>query len=273
MRSVIKNNAYEQKSFLDDFVAFMTAEDNNNDPYLEIYLRDWFENYSKGLPPELCANSQREKWSISSHGGIIRPLVLALTSNSTYEALGESITHQQLTHRSQGVSSALTLLVPFLRALLREDEPLRILNAFTKKVPLIKIHGEELTKMYHDFEGPGNIPKEQMWKIHTEFSDKYLDEILPNATDDSMITKRFATACYPEHGVPLIMYFLYKNHFDFTSSLFDNANAGGDNVHRGMILGLLSGACAKEIPEHLKKGLLNYEEIKNEIEDFIRFCN
>ncbi len=272
MRSVIKNNGYEQKSFLDDFVEYMTAQDKNKDPYLEIYIRDWFENYSKGLPPELCANSQREKWSISSHGGIIRPLVLALTSNSTYEAVGESITHQQLTHRSQGVSSAIGLLVPFLRTLIGEDEPLRILNEYTKKLPLIKIHGEELTKMYHDFEGPGNIPKEQMWKIHTEFSDEYLDEILPNATDDSMITKRFATACYPEHGVPLIMYFLYKNHFDFTSSLFDNANAGGDNVHRGMILGLLSGACATEIPEHLKKSLLKYKEIKKEIEDFARLC-
>ena len=272
MQSIIKNKGYNQKSFLDDFIEYMTAKDKNNDPYLEFYIRDWFENYSKGVAPELCAGSQRDRWSIASHGGMIRPLVLSLISHTPYEALGESISHQELTHRSQSISSALGILVPFLDALLRGDEPLKTLNEFTRKIPLIKIHGEELTKMYHDFNGPGNIPKEQMWKIHNEFSDEYLDEILPNATDESMITKRFATACYPEHGAPLMMYFLYKNHFDFTSSLFDNANAGGDNVHRGMVLGLLLGACAKEIPEHLKKGLLNYEEIKNEIEDFVRFC-
>lgn len=32
-----------------------------------------------------------------------------------------------------------------------------------------------------------------------------------------------------------------------------NANSGGDNVHRGMILGLLAGAANEEIPVHLKK--------------------
>lgn len=69
----------------------------------------------------------------------------------------------------------------------------------------------------------------------------------------------------------LILYFLYKNKFDFTSSLFDNANAGGDNVHRGMILGLLAGATTETIPKHLKTSLTNYEEIKKEIDAFIEF--
>lgn len=272
MRSVIKNGGYEPKSFLDDFVVFMTSSQTNRDPYLEFYIRDWFENYSKGLPPELCAQSQRERWSIGAHGGIIRPLVLSLISKNSYEGLGSAISHQQLTHRSENVSSALAVLVPFLAYLLRGDEPAELLNEFAKQLPLIKIHGEELTKIYHDFNGPGNIPKEQMWKIHTEFSDKYLDAILPTATDKSMITTRFATACYPEHGVPLIFYFLYKNSFDFSASLFDNANAGGDNVHRGMILGLLSGAAAKQIPKSLKTGLAEYETIKREIDDFVKFC-
>lgn len=272
MRSVIKNSGYNEKSFLDDFIDYMTSEDTNNDPYLEFYIRDWFENYSKGLPPELCANSQRERWSIGAHGGIIRPLVLSLLAESSYEALGISITHQQLTHRSQNVSSSLGLLVPFLNALLSENEPLKLLQEFSKKIPLIKIHGKELSKTYHDFKGPGNIPKEQMFKMHTQYSSEYLNEILPNATDENMITTRFATACYPEHGVPLLFYFLYKNSFDFRSSLFENANAGGDNVHRGMILGLLSGASSKQIPESLKTGLAEYEAIKSEIEDFAKFC-
>ncbi|WP_345980861.1 ADP-ribosylglycohydrolase family protein [Sulfurimonas sp. HSL3-2] len=272
MRSVIKNGGYDEKSFLDDFIEYMSSPGRNRDPYLEIYIRDWFENYSKGLPPELCAQSQREKWSIGAHGGIIRPLVLSLLCKSSYEGLGVALTHQELTHRSQNVSSALGVLVPFLADLLHGDEPMRLLGVYAKQVPLIKIHGSELTKMYHDHQGPGNIPKELMWKIHTEFSDEYLDKILSSATDENMITKRFATACYPEHGVPLILYFLYKNRFDFNSSLFDNANAGGDNVHRGMILGLLSGASSKEISESLKRGLKEYTEIKDEIYAFTEFC-
>ncbi|MBU0631763.1 ADP-ribosylglycohydrolase family protein [bacterium] len=272
MRSIIKNGAYKEKCFLDEFISYMSTTGCNRDPYLEIYLRDWFENYSKGLPPQLCAQSQAEKWSIGAHGGIIRPLVLSMLYQSSYEGLGIALTHQELTHRSQNVSSALGLLVPFLSNLLHGADPVKQLNDSAKEVPLIKIHGDELTKMYHDYKGPGNIPKEKMWKVHTEYSEEHLNEILPSATDESMITKRFATACYPEHGVPLILYFLHKNNFDFTSSLFDNANAGGDNVHRGMILGLLSGAATNKIPEHLKKGLLEYEVIKKEIDAFVKLC-
>lgn len=272
MRSVIKNKGYEQKSFLDDFVAYMTSKDENSDPYLEIYIRDWFENYSKGIAPELSAQSQRDRWSIGSHGGIIRPLVLSLTAKSANEGLGIGICHQQLTHSSQNVSSSLGILVPLLANLIQGDEAQNALRESAKQVPLIKIHGEELSKKYFDSNGPANIPKDEMWKIHTEFSDEYLSELLPTATDESMITKRFATACYPEQGVPLILYFLYKNNFDFKTSLLDNANAGGDNVHRGMILGLLAGGATDNVPEELKTGLLEYEKIKKEIDEFVKFC-
>jgi len=272
MRSVIKNNGYNQDSFLEDFITYMTEADTNNDPYLEIYLRDWFENYSKGIAPELCAGSQRQRWSIGSHGGIIRPLVLSLTADSSYDGLGIGISHQQLTHSSQNISSSLGILVPLLRSLLKGEEPTNLLMEFAKRVPLIKIHGEELSKKYFEAKGPGNIPKDDMWKIHTEFSDEYLDTILPTATDEMMIRKRFATSCYPEHGLPLIFHFLYKNNFDFQSSLFDNANAGGDNVHRGMILGLLAGAAAKEIPELLKDKLVEHQTIEYEINNFVKIC-
>lgn len=271
MRCVIKNQGYKQEAFLDDFIEFMTSQENS-DPYLEIYIRDWFENYSKGVAPELCAQSQRQRWSIGSHGGIIRPLVLSLTAKSPYEALGISVTHQQLTHRSQNVSSALGTLVPFLSSLLNNNEPRDTLLKYVKNIPLIKIHGEELSKIYFDSKGPGNIPKDKMWSIHTQYSDEYLNEILQYANDENMITTRFATSCYPEHGLPLILYFLHQNKFDFTQTLLDNANAGGDNVHRGMILGLLVGAATDKIPESLKTGLKEYKEINKEIDEFVKYC-
>jgi len=66
------------------------------------------------------------------------------------------------------------------------------------------------------------------------------------------------------------MFLLYKNKFDFKASVLANANAGGDCVHRGIILGLLAGAANDDIPEELKTGLAEYENIKREIEDFIK---
>lgn len=273
MRSVIKNGRYSQDAFLDDFISYMTTPGQNTDAYLEIYLRDWFENYTKGIAPELCANSQHHRWSIGSHGGIIRPLIVALTAKSAYEGVGIATDHQILTHRSQNISSALSQLVPLLFDLLNDEQPMERLNDTAKDIALVKIHGWELSKKYAEAMGPGNIPKDEMWKIHTEFTNERLSELLPDATDENMITSRFATACYPEHGVPLLLYFLYKNNFDFKQSILDNANAGGDNVHRGMILGALAGAASLEIPKDLKTGLKEYEKIKEEIESFAKIIS
>lgn len=271
MRSIIAQGDYDQDVFLNDFVAYLTTPGNNRDPYCEIYVRAWFENYTKGLPPELCAQKQRSVWSIGSHGGMIRPLVLSIFAKEPYLGLGLALSHQQLTHRSENVASALGVLIPLLHALLKGEEPLETIHKYGQRVSLIKISGEELSKTYRAHKGPGNIPKDQMWKIHTEFSDQYLDvnQLLETYTDEEIIGKRFATACYPEHGVPLLLCLLQRNKANFKTSILANANAGGDNVHRGMILGLLAGACNTEIPYELKSGLLAYHELKDEISGFV----
>ena len=187
------------------------------------------------------------------------------------KGLGLAVSHQQLTHRSENVSSALGVLIPLLHVLLKGEDPHETISEYAKRLPLIKIKGEELSKTYRAHKGPGNIPKDQMWKIHTEFSYEYLDinGVLKANSDDKIIGKLFATACYPEHGVPLMLCLLQRNNADFKSSLLTNANAGGDNVHRGMILGLLAGASNKEIPHELKSDLLAYNELKNEMRDFV----
>jgi len=272
MRSVIKEGKYTQEVFIKDFIKYLTTPNLNKDPYTEIYIRAWFKNFTNGVPPHASAQEQRNVWSIGSNGGIIRPLVLALTSKSTFQALGVALQHQQITHRSDNVSSALCVLVPLLRQLLDKEDPLATLKAFASKVKTTKISGTELSRTYAEHNGPGNIPKDEMWKIHTDFSDESvdLDALMKDYTEDEILGSVFTTGCYPEQSLPVLMYLLYKNKFDFKSSILANANAGGDCVHRGIILGLLAGAASEEIPEELKTGLVEYESINKEIDDFIK---
>jgi len=270
MRSIISKKKYDQDTFLEDFIAYMTSG-QNRDPYSEIYLRAWFQNYTNGLPPELSAQQQRTVWSIGSHGGIIRPLVLSMLSGEPFQGLGMAISHQQLTHRSENVSQALGVLVPLLDALIKGDDPRETVTHHAKKVRLVNIRGEELSKTYRAHNGPGNIPKPQMWDIHTQFSDKNLDlDAMHKLSDDELICNLFATACYPEHGLPLMLSLFERENFDFKASVLANANAGGDNVHRGMVLGILAGAATDTIPEDLKQGLVDYESIKSDIEAFTK---
>jgi len=271
MRSIIQNKKYSQSFFIEEFITYMTDKTLNKDPYCEIYLRAWFENYSEGIPPHACAQQQRNVWSIGSNGGLIRPLLLSLTSQSTYQALGVALQHQQITHRSENASSALTTLIPLLHALLHKHDPLPCLKEYAKQIQLIKIKGSELTKTYAEHKGPGNIPKDEMWKIHTEFSDRYLDlDVLSkHHNENEVLGSVFTTGCYTEHSLPVLMYLLHINDFDFRASILANANAGGDNVHRGIILGMLAGAANDTIPQDLKEGLSDYEELNNEINAFV----
>nr|WP_275755993.1 ADP-ribosylglycohydrolase family protein [Sulfurimonas sp. SAG-AH-194-C21] len=271
MRSVAKTKEYNQVDFIDGFVNHLTTPGVNKDPYTEVYVRAWFNKFTDGVPPHACAEEQRNVWSIASSGGAIRPLLLSLTSPSVYQALGVALQHQQITHRSDNVSSALTYLVPLLHELLEKKDPMSTIKEHASKVQLIKIKGSVLSKTYADYMGPGNIPKDEMWKIHTEFSDETLDldALLEKYTEDEILGTVFTTGCYTEHSVPVLSYLLYKNKFDFRACILANANAGGDNVHRGILLGMLAGAACEEIPQDLKEGLVEYESIKKEIDDFV----
>ncbi len=274
MRSVIHQGSYKPEHFLEGFIDHMCSG-ANKDPYSEIYIRQWFMNYCSGLPAELCAQKQHTVWSIGSHGGIIRPLVVSILGQDPFKGLGLALEHQQLTHRSENVASALSVLVPLYHELLCGHDTHESIARNVKKIRLIKITGEELSKSYRAHNGPGNIPKDEMWDIHTRFSNSYLnlDQLLSQHTDEEIIGKIFATACYPEHGLPLLLALFQRHGFDFKASVLANANAGGDNVHRGMILGLLAGAASTDIPAELKEGLADYESLTQEIEAFVKLID
>jgi len=83
-----------------------------------------------------------------------------------------------------------------------------------------------------------------------------------------VINRLFATACYPESGLPLLLYFAKAHNVDVESALLANANAGGDNVHRGMILAVFVGVTNDDLPARLGQGLIAFDELKTEIEAF-----
>jgi ADP-ribosylglycohydrolase len=77
-------------------------------------------------------------------------------------------------------------------------------------------------------------------------------------------------ACYIDQNFASLLLLLAK-HRDFAEATFANANAGGENVHRGLVLGAILGAQAgaSGIPEDLKAGLHNRAAIEAEIDAFI----
>ena len=270
LRSIIRNGHYDPSSFLEDFIAYLTTPGENRDPYTEIYIRRWFENYTRGLPPQACAELQRNVWSIGSHGGVIRPLVVSTLAGSPYQGLGLSIEHQNLTHRSENVATALGVLVPLLNHLITGKEPVDTMTLHARRVRAPEVTGKALFATYRGHKGPGNIPANEMWRLHTALSEApyEVDQLALSHSEAEVVNNLFATACYPEHGLPLLLYFSRKHNFDVEATLLANANAGGDNVHRGMVAGIIVGAANDDMPGRLMKGLIAYGELKEEIDGF-----
>merc|ERR1719350_733260 len=79
------------------------------------------------------------------------------------------------------------------------------------------------------------------------------------------------TTCYLDLNFPTLLFMAVKYDDKIEECLLANANTGGENVHRGLVLGALVGAaCGSEaIPEKLKTGLVFHDEIKKEIDAFI----
>lgn len=272
IRSVAEKGRYEEDHFLESFVQFMTTAGSRKDPYTEIYLRSWFENYTRGLPATACAERQRRVWSIGSHGGMIRPMVLSLLAATEHQGLGFAIEHQNLTHRSENVAAALSVTVPLLQDLIDGKAASEAADTRSRNLRAPKLTGDELHEMYFEHRGPGNIPHRQMWELHTDLSEKAFDlgQLTAENEVEDVVLKKFGTVCYPEHGLPLLLFLAAKHGFAPEPSLLANVNAGGDNVHRGAVLGLLVGAATNggEFPTHLREGLADASVIGEEIAAF-----
>ena len=104
----------------------------------------------------------------------------------------------------------------------------------------------------------------------------------PKASDSSTMS-----ACYLSSSLPgmldMVSKYLVPVQQSSSSSsssssspvwqgLLANANVGGENVHRGSVMGAIFGARAKDsnLPSHLRKGLYHHDELSKEIDDFVQ---
>jgi ADP-ribosylglycohydrolase len=86
-----------------------------------------------------------------------------------------------------------------------------------------------------------------------------------------VIGAMYSPACYIEDSFPSVLYLAARYSQNFEAALVANTNAGGDNCHRGAVLGALMGAWLghEAIPLRWREGLVAGPVAGQEIEQFI----
>ena len=198
-------------------------------------------------------------------------MVLALLVESAYQGLGFALEHQCLTHRSENAVERAGYPCSAFEFAGKQLRPIEAISAHARLIRMPHITGEALFAAYRKHYGPGNIPKDEMWRLHVRLDDAPYEvvQFARQYTEREVIRHVLATACYPEPVFRCSCIYIMKHDLAVEGSLLANANAGGDSVHRGMIMGLIAGAANDDLPEHLINKLLARDELKVEIDAFV----
>jgi ADP-ribosylglycohydrolase len=243
MRSLNKVGHYDPKDFLQEYISFMTEPDRHNDTYAESFHRDFFANYARGIAPEKCAGA--EGHDTASIGGLVSlPLVILATlrAGDLSAVNASALSQQRLTHQS-------TLLERYALSLSH-----LLFDIFESPNPDMEALVCQAAK------GVGFPAADVIQSVRRKQS-----------SDLDVIGGLLSPACYIDQSFPSVLYLAARYPNDFEAALVANTNVGGDNCHRGAVLGALLGAALgfEAIPKRWINGLTDHQSIHEEIEQFI----
>ena len=90
-----------------------------------------------------------------------------------------------------------------------------------------------------------------------------------NLPDHQVVGQLFSRACYISDSWPVVLYLAYKYQSEPWQALKVNTNLGGDNVHRGSVLGIILGLQSNTVANNFFDQLLSHSAIGQEIEALI----
>ncbi|MGO4893718.1 ADP-ribosylglycohydrolase family protein [Flavobacterium sp. W21_SRS_FM6] len=227
---------YDRQAFAEAYIAFMTAHPAAHpDTYAESYHRGFFANLAKGRKPENCAMQTHDTASIGALVSIA-PLVFSerLRKCSTAGIKVTCRAHLALTHPDETLMRVCDDYVQLLCCLMEGPDEAQI------KALLITAS-----------KGAAKFDLEKLIKR--------------NLPDHQVVGQLFSRACYISDSWPVVLYFAYKYVNDPWQALRVNTHVGGDNVHRGMVLGALLGLNNQKVASSYFTQLQDHTQINQEI--------
>lgn len=220
---------FSAEDFRQRYIDLMTTPGTHNDTYASTCHRMFFKKWRSGVAPEKCPDNDGH--NVDTMDGLVLPSVVALAALVRGESLEDAA--------KQG------------------SEALAVTRASRVLPQYVQIMTQFLSKLLH------HAPLENAaQQIAEEAYGSNLSEAVRRRGETDPVV-----ACYIGGSFPALLHFAYKYGSSSASdALLASANAGGENVHRNQVLGLLLGASqGKAGLKGFEEGLKSFQELDTEI--------
>jgi ADP-ribosylglycohydrolase len=248
MQSMISTKGhYDINHYLDSYISMMTNDiPQHNDTYAESYHRGFFANYAQGKEIKNCGAVTHDTASI---GGLVSigplAILLFLSGFDLNSAQNQCVNHLVSTHPDESLIQVCNNFVELIHHLLFRDDGQDCFGVLLSTL---------------------NKSVKNTFKT-IEFS---------KINDSSIVGGKFSTACYITDSWPSVLFLAAKYEKELNVGILANANLGGDNVHRGSVLGFLLGLINdNENPQFDQwySSLINSDMIDSEINELLKYID
>ena len=223
-----RDRDYDPERWLERYVAFMLEPGRHRDTYVEEYHRHFFTNLAAGRKP---INSGVRDVHI---GGLAQVPALVAGLGPRHPDLRRIVRlHVSLTHKDDEVLAAADALARILVRITRDDRP--------------DADRDLRTAILDEASDWISAAKVAAWEARAASGP-------PPCPDRAVIGGMLSPACYIEDAFPAALFLAWRHAGDFAAGVRANALCGGDNCHRGVVVGSLLAA-GSSIPRPLVAGL------------------
>ncbi len=233
LAQVTESREYSPTRFLVAYQELMLHPQRHRDTYVEECHRGFFENLRAGKKPEKAAVKEKHIGGMVS----VVPLYALLRhlGQTDVDAQRNVLSHVALTHAGRQVADAAQTLLEVAAELIDGVALADALRTHLERQDLPFLTGPILRQA----------------------------EIAP----ERVLGRIYSTACYLEESMPATFYLALRYASDPEEGLIANTMAGGDNCHRGAVLGALFGldSGASGFPAAWRDGLLEPVPVPGEL--------
>ena len=231
MQSMTRYGDYSAERWVGEYIEKMTADPAEHpDTYAESCHRGFFANLQSGHAPTKCGAVTHDTPSMGALVSVA-PLALASLATQGLDSVQQQCrAHVWLTHPDEALMKVVDSYVLLMAELLERPVSAPCLEALASAASVIP--GTRLQALVNQPRG-----------------------------DAYVVGRTYSLACYITDSWPSVCYLAARYHDDPRKALLRNTNLGGENAHRGSVLGTLVGLSSGLFDTELYESLAGHAEL------------